>query len=185
MSPGLFCHLDPRGGERIGSGVLDKDDIRLQHTCTLHTAARVCSASGFLATPFCELTRTAAYLNHTRWLPIPGMSFNDEQFTIRYWHHGLPPAETDEPVVAAAGDEEERYRAVAVGTDGKLAYNLFCSLHTTPAPPQPADPDADDDGGDPGSGSEDGDTSNTGDDQGETPALPPDPIDIPSPDHGG
>jgi penicillin-binding protein 1A len=186
LMPGASCHLDPRGGTRTASGYLYVDDIP-RHSCILHRAVDLCVTSGRLATPFCpseeHMRKKTALLDVTRWVPIPFLALPDEQYTIRQWLGGTPaPAEdgdNDLPeAIPAAGSEAERFRAIAVGPDGAPPFNSFCSLHTSPPPVGPEEPDGGEENGE--NGSENGETPpvNPGD-GGETPAPPPEPAETP------
>ncbi|MCL1806310.1 MAG: transglycosylase domain-containing protein [Oscillospiraceae bacterium] len=171
MTPGEYCRLDPRGN-RTAVGYLDKDDIP-RTTCTMHKPVSVCILTNNLATPNCpaETCKTAALLDLERWVPIAGFALSDEQYTMRR----LPGTAPDDggEAVPAAGTDEERYRIIAEGTDGRKPYNSFCEFNHPIS--QPPDDGGEDPGGDPSGGEDDPSGG------GEDPALPPEEPENPEP----
>jgi penicillin-binding protein 1A len=139
MPVGAHCHLDPRGGSRTATGFLSIDDMP-SGTCTMHVSVDLCTVSGRLATAYCpsDTRRRTALINITRYVPRQSFSLGDEQYTIRHWQGGVSA-----PTLPSARPFGERFRAVAVGNDGRTPFNSFCTLHTTPQqqpPPPPPGP---------------------------------------------
>ncbi len=121
LAPTENCRLDPRGS-RISSGLMAREDVPRQ-PCNVHTLVNIDKTTKQLATPYCpadDIGRVAL-LNLSRGMPAPGVVLGDEQYTTRLWGQNGPEI----PAVP-----EGTYRAVAVGPDGKLPYNSFCTLHS-------------------------------------------------------